>query len=216
MTHTFFIASRLRYKRRIVTISIAISYIIMIVAVAVSSGFRSEVRDALSQMGGDIQLCPSNLNFLDEAQPINSNPSYLSQLRELKQVESVQPAVYRAGIMKVGDNIHGVLIKGVQTDDTTALAVSIPLYGYTPNNWTKNFNETFYVSASSGGDVKTSVFYSEYIKNNSYGDKFSTKNGSVTLTPANSHICLHASGDNNSNVAGKNSGLFLKSITVNY
>jgi lipoprotein-releasing system permease protein len=98
----------------------------MIVAVAVSSGFRSEVRDALSQMGGDIQLCPSNLNFLDEAQPINSNPSYLSQLRELKQVESVQPAVYRAGIMKVGENIHGVLIKGVQTDDTTALAVSIP------------------------------------------------------------------------------------------
>ncbi len=126
MTHTFFIASRLRYKRRIVTISIAISYIIMIVAVAVSSGFRSEVRDALSQMGGDIQLCPSNLNFLDEAQPINSNPSYLSQLRELKQVESVHPAVYRAGIMKVGENIHGVLIKGVQTDDTTALAVSIP------------------------------------------------------------------------------------------
>lgn len=126
MTHTFFIASRLRYKRRIVTISIAISYIIMIVAVAVSSGFRSEVRDALSQMGGDIQLCPSNLNFLDEAQPINSNPGYLSQLRELKQVESVQPAVYRAGIMKVGENIHGVLIKGVQTDDTTALAVSIP------------------------------------------------------------------------------------------
>lgn len=126
MTHTFFIASRLRYKRRIVTISIAISYIIMIVAVAVSSGFRSEVRDALSQMGGDIQLCPSNLNFLDEAQPINSDPSYLSQLRELKQVESVHPAVYRAGIMKVGENIHGVLIKGVQTDDTTALAVSIP------------------------------------------------------------------------------------------
>ena len=126
MTYIFFIASRLRYKRRIVTISIAISYIIMIVAVAVSSGFRSEVRDALSQMGGDIQLCPSNLNFLDEAQPINSNPGYLSQLRELKQVESVQPAVYRAGIMKVGENIHGVLIKGVQIDDTTALAVSIP------------------------------------------------------------------------------------------
>ena len=126
MTGTFFIASRLRYKRRIVTISIAISYIIMIVAVAVSSGFRAEVRDALSQLGGDIQLCPSNLNFLDEAQPINSNPGYLENLRQIQEVESVQPAVYRAGIMKVGENIHGVLLKGVQTDDTTALAVSIP------------------------------------------------------------------------------------------
>ena len=126
MTNTFFIASRLRYKRRIVTISIAISYIIMIVAVAVSSGFRAEVRDALSQMGGDIQLCPSNLNFLDEAQPINSNPDYLEKIRQIKEVESVQPAVYRAGIMKVGENIHGVLLKGVNTDDTTVLAVSIP------------------------------------------------------------------------------------------
>lgn len=126
MTNTFFIASRLRYKRRIVTISIAISYIIMIVAVAVSSGFRVEVRDALSQMGGDVQLCPSNLNFLDEAQPINSNPSYIEKIRQIKEVESVQPAVYRAGIMKVGENIHGVLLKGVPVDDTTALAVSIP------------------------------------------------------------------------------------------
>ena len=126
MTNTFFIASRLRYKRRIVTISIAISYIIMIVAVVVSSGFRAEVRDALSQMGGDIQLCPSNLNFLDEAQPINSNPDYLEKIRQIKEVESVQPAVYRAGIMKVGENIHGVLLKGVNTDDTTVLAVSIP------------------------------------------------------------------------------------------
>lgn len=126
MTNTLFIASRLRYKRRIVTISIAISYIIMIVAVAISSGFRSEVRDALSHMGGDIQLCPSNLNFLDEAKPIDANPPYIDQLRQIKAVESVCPAVYRAGIMKVGDDIYGVLLKGVESDDTTALAVSIP------------------------------------------------------------------------------------------
>ena len=109
MKNTLFIASRLRYKRRIVTISIAISYIIMIVAVAVSSGFRSQVRDALSQMGGDVQLCPANQNFLDEAQPINSNPPYMEQLKQIKSVESVSPAVYRAGIMKVEENIYGVI-----------------------------------------------------------------------------------------------------------
>lgn len=126
MKNTLFIASRLRYKRRIVTISIAISYIIMIVAVAVSSGFRSQVRDALSQMGGDVQLCPANQNFLDEAQPINSNPPYMEQLRQIKSVESVSPAVYRAGIMKVEENIYGVIFKGVESEDTSSLAVSIP------------------------------------------------------------------------------------------
>ena len=126
MKNTLFIASRLRYKRRIVTISIAISYIIMIVAVAVSSGFRSQVRDALSQMGGDVQLCPANQNFLDEAQPINSNPPYMEQLKQIKSVESVSPAVYRAGIMKVDENIYGVIFKGVESGDTSSLAVSIP------------------------------------------------------------------------------------------
>ena len=126
MKNTLFIASRLRYKRRIVTISIAISYIIMIVAVAVSSGFRSQVRDALSQMGGDVQLCPANQNFLDEAQPINSNPPYMEQLKQIKSVESVSPAVYRAGIMKVEENIYGVIFKGVESGDTSSLAVSIP------------------------------------------------------------------------------------------
>ena len=126
MKNTLFIASRLRYKRRIVTISIAISYIIMIVAVAVSSGFRSQVRDALSQMGGDVQLCPANQNFLDEAQPINSNPPYMEQLKQIKSVESVSPSVYRAGIMKVEENIYGVIFKGVESEDTSSLAVSIP------------------------------------------------------------------------------------------
>ena len=121
-----FIASRLKFRRRIVTISIAISYIVMIIAMAVSSGFRSEVRDALSQMGGDIQLCPSNLNFLDGAQHVDASPAYLPLLQDVPGVASVEPAVYRAGIVKTGDDIYGVVVKGVQTGDTVSLNVSIP------------------------------------------------------------------------------------------
>ena len=124
--NTLFIASRLRYKKTIITISIAISYIVMIVAMAVSSGFRTEVRDALSQMGGDIQLAPVELNLLDDVKPMEANPSYLPLLQEVQGVESVNPAIYRAGIVKVGDNIHGVVVKGEERSDTSALTVSIP------------------------------------------------------------------------------------------
>lgn len=126
MMNTLFIASRLRYKKTIITISIAISYIVMIVAIAVSSGFRTEVRDALSQMGGDIQLAPVELNLLDDVKPMEANPSYLPLLQEVQGVESVNPAIYRAGIVKVGDNIHGVVVKGEERSDTSALTVSIP------------------------------------------------------------------------------------------
>lgn len=123
----------------------------MIVAVAVSSGFRSQVRDALSQMGGDVQLCPANQNFLDEAQPINSNPPYMEQLKQIKSVESVSPAVYRAGIMKVEENIYGVIFKGVESEDTSSLAVSIPR----SLTQTANLNE---------GDKALTYFVGEKIK----------------------------------------------------
>ena len=121
-----FIASRLKFRRRIVTISVAVSYFVMIIAMAVSSGFRTEVRDALSQMGGDIQLAPVELNLLDDVKPMEANPSYLPLLQEVQGVESVNPAIYRAGIVKVGDNIHGVVVKGEERSDTSALTVSIP------------------------------------------------------------------------------------------
>ena len=126
MKHTMFIASRLKFRRRIVTISVAVSYFVMIIAMAVSSGFRCEVRNALSLLGGDIQLCPANLNFLDEARPVDVAPSYLPLLEEVDGVESVEPVVYRAGIVKLGDNIQGVMVKGVPSSDSTSLSVSIP------------------------------------------------------------------------------------------
>lgn len=126
MKHTMFIASRLKFRRRIVTISVAVSYFVMIIAMAVSSGFRNEVRNALSHLGGDVQLCPSNLNFLDEARPIDATPSYLPLLEKINGVESVEPVVYRAGIVKVGENIQGIMLKGVHSSDSVSLSVSIP------------------------------------------------------------------------------------------
>ena len=126
MKNTLFIASRLKYRRRIVTVSITISYIVMIVAIAISSGFRHEVRNALSLIGGDIQLCPYNLNYMDEAQPIDASPSYLPLIEQVQGVESVEPAIYRAGIVKADEDIHGVVIKGVESQDTIPLSVSIP------------------------------------------------------------------------------------------
>lgn len=126
MNNTFFIASRMRYKKPVVTVSIAISYIVMIVAMAVSSGFRNEVREALSQMGGDVQLLPSNMNYMEEAKPVRTTASYIRQLKAVRGVESVEPAIYKAGIVKTGDQIHGIVVKGIASDDTTSLSVSIP------------------------------------------------------------------------------------------
>ena len=130
MNASFFIASRLRFKKKIVTASVAISFLVMIIAVAISSGFRREIREGLSVLVGDIQLTPPDQNVLDESSPIERSPVYLSQIESLEGVQSVTPAVYKAGVVKNGDNIHGVLFKGVPggggSQDGKALSVSIP------------------------------------------------------------------------------------------
>ena len=136
MDPSFFIAGRLRFKGRIAMLSIAVSFIVIIIAVAVSSGFRQEVRSGLSMMSGDIQLTPPSMSVLDGSSPIDSDASYMKYVREVESVESIVPVVYRAGIVRNDENIHGILIKGIPEDagfisdvhsyDSVALPVSIP------------------------------------------------------------------------------------------
>lgn len=54
-------------------VSIAVSFLIMIVSVSVSSGFRNEIRDGISDLTGDVQLMPVDMNYISEASPIRSN-----------------------------------------------------------------------------------------------------------------------------------------------
>lgn len=127
MDASLFISRRLRFKGGVVMVCIAISFLVMIIAVAISSGFRNEIRRGVSSLSGDIQLTPPNLNVLDNSRPIEREASYLSYVKEVKGVKSVDPVIYRAGIIKQVDNIHGVLFKGIEGGvDSVALSVSIP------------------------------------------------------------------------------------------
>lgn len=108
-------------------VSIAVSYLVMIIAVAVSSGFRQEIRSGISSVTGDVRLTPPDLNVVDENAPVERYPAYLPYVEDVEGVESVLPVIYRAGIIKNEDNIHGVIFKGVQDmPDSVALGVSIP------------------------------------------------------------------------------------------
>lgn len=122
-----FIAGRLRFKGRMAMVCIAVSFFVMIIAVSVSSGFRWEIRNGLSEISGDVLIAPVNMNYFDEASPIGRNPSYLADISAMEGVASVRPVVWRAGIVKSGENIHGVLFKGVEKDSSAApLEVSVP------------------------------------------------------------------------------------------
>jgi lipoprotein-releasing system permease protein len=125
---SLFIGRRLRFKGKIVMTCVAVSFLIMIIAVSVSSGFRHEIRKGISSIAGDVQLTRPDMNYMEEGSPINASPSYLSMIEDLPCTEAVLPAVYRAGIVKDGEDIYGVVVKGRpgRVSDSLALAVSVP------------------------------------------------------------------------------------------
>ena len=158
MDASYFIAGRLRFKGKIATACIAVSFLVMIIAVSVSGGFRYEIRQGLSDLTGDIRITPPNRNVMDEGSPIEAFPAYLSYVKEVSGVDRIVPTVYRAGIIRHDGNIHGVLFKGVPVDefpsevaDTIPLAVSIP-------------SRLARISGLSEGDVMSSYFVGEDVK----------------------------------------------------
>lgn len=122
-----FIAKKLRFKGKIAMVSIAISFFVMIIAVSVSSGFRREIRSGIASVSGDIQLTPADMNYIGEESPVSSRPPSLEAITASQGVKSVDPVIYRAGIVKQEDNIHGVIFKGIATQDSlSGLRISIP------------------------------------------------------------------------------------------
>ena len=161
MDASLFISKGLRFKGGLAMLCIAISFLVMIIAVSVSSGFRTEIRKGVSSICGDIQITPPNLNVLDSSRPIEKNASYLPYVLEIDEVAKAVPVIYRAGIIKQTDNIHGVLFKGVPEGykavvpmvnaDSTALAVAIP----------KRLSQ---ISGLDVGDRMTSYFIGEKVR----------------------------------------------------
>ena len=123
-----FIAGKISTKGRLAMVCVAVSFLVMIIAVAVSSGFRTEIRNGISDISGDVQLIPINQDYISETTSIGRTPEYLPYIEKLPQVQSVNPVIYRAGLIRHEENIHGVLFKGVQQPDSalSGLGISIP------------------------------------------------------------------------------------------
>ena len=120
-----FIARRIKSRERLAVVAIAVSFLVMIVAVAISAGFRAEIRRGVSSLTGDVMLTDATFNYYGEENDISRTPSYLEELENEDGVESITAAAYRAGIVRGGSDMAGAVFKGTETGDST-LQASIP------------------------------------------------------------------------------------------
>ena len=95
-------------------VAIAVSFLVIIVAVAVSSGFRHEIRDGVAAMVGDIRITPYTSGD-SEPVPMPLHLAAEDDILAIPGVSALEPSVVRAGIVKSGEVIHGVIVKGVSS-----------------------------------------------------------------------------------------------------
>lgn len=125
-----FISGKLKFQGNVAATAVAVSFFVIIVAVAVSSGFRHEVREGVAALSGDIRIVPFTGVDADPV-PMPANLAQADDILSIPGVRELTPSVQRPGIVKCGETVHGVVVKGIPggpsiLGERPQLAVSIP------------------------------------------------------------------------------------------
>jgi ABC-type transport system, involved in lipoprotein release, permease component len=102
-----------RLGNRISVIAVTLSVAIIIISIAVSNGFRKEIRYKVRGFASDIVISAPGADVMSGEYPINYNLSGIKEVRELPYVESVSPVSYRSGLIREKGEISGLFLKGV-------------------------------------------------------------------------------------------------------
>lgn len=127
MNVEFFIAKRLSgSKDRVNSISgpivsvaitgIALGMVVMIVSIAIVTGFKAEIRSKVFGFGAHLQILNYDSNVSYETKPISKKQDFLPGLKRNPGIRHIQSFATKAGIIKTGKDIEGVVVKGIGSD----------------------------------------------------------------------------------------------------
>ena len=116
---------------KIAIVSIALGISIMLISIAVVVGFKNQIKDKVVGFVSPIQIQVLNQNESMEETPFIYD-SLLKAKLELPFVKSVHATANKAGIIKTEDEIHGVVLKGVDADYDWSYIGSNIIYGELP------------------------------------------------------------------------------------
>lgn len=98
---------------RIALIGIAFGLAVMIISVAVVTGFKKEVRNKIIGFGSHIQIINYDSNSSYETQPVSEDQPFLSEIRAVNGVKYLQTFATKPGMIKTDEYIQGIVFKGV-------------------------------------------------------------------------------------------------------
>jgi lipoprotein-releasing system permease protein len=97
----------------IAVIGIALGLAVMILSVAIVTGFKSEISNKVIGFGSHIQIVNYDSNISFETSPINKQQAFYTDINELSGIKNIQEFAIKAGIIKTQTDFAGVVLKGV-------------------------------------------------------------------------------------------------------
>ena len=127
MNFPYFVAQKLIKGRRegtsfsrpinvIAIIGIAMGLAVMILAVAILTGFKQQIRDKVVGFGSHIQIMNFDSNISFETTPISDTEVFIPKIKKIPGVRHVEVFATKAGIIKTDKDIQGVVLKGISSD----------------------------------------------------------------------------------------------------
>lgn len=127
MNFPYFIARRLIKGRKeetsfsrpinvIAIIGIAMGLAVMILAVAILTGFKQEIREKVVGFGSHMQIMNFDSNSSFETAPISDTQTFIPKIKKIPGIKHVQVFATKAGIIKTEEDIQGVVLKGIGSD----------------------------------------------------------------------------------------------------
>ncbi|MGV8095674.1 MAG: ABC transporter permease [Mangrovibacterium sp.] len=127
MNTELFIARRLfsskeqsqHLSRRIVRLAIAgisLGMVVMILAVAIVVGFQKEVESKVNGFAAHLQIVNYDNNQSYQTGPVQGDLVPLDRLKRIQGIGHIQKFATKPGMIKAGDEIQGVVLKGISDD----------------------------------------------------------------------------------------------------
>ncbi len=135
MQLSFFISKRLSQSKqtsfsklivRIATLAVAISVTVMLLAIAISRGYKQQVSQKLSNFQSHILINNLDQNQSYQSLPIEGNADVEQFINAKNGFKHFQKYAIKAGIIKTENDFQGIVLKGVDSQfDFTYLKNSI-------------------------------------------------------------------------------------------
>jgi lipoprotein-releasing system permease protein len=100
----------------IAIIGIALGMAVMILSVAIVTGFKQEIRKKVTGFGAHIIITNYDTNNSYESTPLLKTQSFYPDIENVKGIKHIQTFATKAGIIKTKSDIQGVVLKGVGAD----------------------------------------------------------------------------------------------------